>query len=101
MRGVNDDEVPAWVALTRAAPLNVRFIEYMPFDGNVWSDSKMVGYRELLGRVAAAFPQGLERCLDPKGEVAKNFRVRAGGGEPLRGDAGLLNALSWFSLNIF
>eukprot|EP00798_Chlamydomonas_sp_ICE-L_P018193 gene18193-24634_t len=22
-------------------PLNVRFIEYMPFDGNVWSDSKM------------------------------------------------------------
>lgn len=45
MRGVNDDEVPAWVALTRAAPLNVRFIEYMPFDGNVWSDSKLVPYR--------------------------------------------------------
>lgn len=45
MRGVNDDEVPAWVALTRAAPLNVRFIEYMPFDGNVWSGAKLVPYR--------------------------------------------------------
>jgi cyclic pyranopterin phosphate synthase len=45
MRGVNDDEVPAFVELTRAAPINVRFIEYMPFDGNVWSDTKMVAYR--------------------------------------------------------
>lgn len=25
--------------------LQVRFIEYMPFDGNVWSDSKLVTYR--------------------------------------------------------
>lgn len=28
--------------------LTLRFIEYMPFDGNVWSDSKMVTYKELL-----------------------------------------------------
>jgi hypothetical protein len=42
MRGVNDDEVPAFAALTADQPVNVRFIEYMPFDGNVWSDSKMV-----------------------------------------------------------
>ena len=26
-------------------PRQVRFIEYMPFDGNVWSDSKMVPFR--------------------------------------------------------
>lgn len=60
---------------TFLSPLQVRFIEYMPFDGNVWSDRKMVTYRELLERVGAAFPQGLERCRDPRGEVAKNFRV--------------------------
>ena len=42
MRGVNDDEIPAFLELTRERPINVRFIEYMPFDGNVWSDSKMV-----------------------------------------------------------
>lgn len=42
MRGINDDEIPAFVALTRDQPINVRFIEYMPFDGNVWSDRKMV-----------------------------------------------------------
>jgi molybdenum cofactor biosynthesis enzyme MoaA len=43
MRGVNDDELPDFVALTRDKPINVRFIEYMPFDGNVWRHSKMVG----------------------------------------------------------
>lgn len=42
MRGINDDELPDFVALTRERPINVRFIEYMPFDGNVWSDRKMV-----------------------------------------------------------
>ena len=45
MRGVNDDEVHDFVAMTRDRPINVRFIEYMPFDGNVWSDSKMVRER--------------------------------------------------------
>ena len=34
MRGVNDDELLDFVALTRDADINVRFIEYMPFDGN-------------------------------------------------------------------
>jgi hypothetical protein len=44
MRGVNDDEVADFVALTRDRDVNVRFIEYMPFDGNVWSDTKMVSF---------------------------------------------------------
>lgn len=42
MRGVNDDEIGDFCELTRYKPLNVRFIEYMPFDGNVWSRDKMV-----------------------------------------------------------
>eukprot|EP00878_Enallax_costatus_P015624 GHUV01016366.1.p1 GENE.GHUV01016366.1~~GHUV01016366.1.p1 ORF type:complete len:424 (+),score=82.74 GHUV01016366.1:298-1569(+) len=51
MRGVNDDEIGDFVELTRHDPLNVRFIEYMPFDGNVWSTSKMVPYREMMSKV--------------------------------------------------
>lgn len=45
MRGVNEDELPAFAELTRDAPLNVRFIEYMPFDGNVWAEPKLAPYR--------------------------------------------------------
>jgi len=33
MRGINDEEVADFVRLTLAEPLDVRFIEYMPFDG--------------------------------------------------------------------
>ena len=62
MRGINDDEVGDFVELTRHAPINVRFIEYMPFDGNVWSRDKLVPYRELMAALAVRFPQGLDRC---------------------------------------
>lgn len=61
MKGINDDELADFVELTRKLPINVRFIEYMPFDGNVWSDSKMVTYADMMARVVAAYPQGLER----------------------------------------
>ena len=33
MRGINDDEVADFVRLTLTQPIDVRFIEYMPFDG--------------------------------------------------------------------
>jgi molybdenum cofactor biosynthesis enzyme MoaA len=42
MRGVNDDEILDFAALTKHLPVNVRFIEYMPFDDNAWSKNKMV-----------------------------------------------------------
>lgn len=33
MRGLNEDELLDFVVLTEGLPLDVRFIEYMPFDG--------------------------------------------------------------------
>lgn len=33
MRGLNEDELIDFVSLTERKPLDVRFIEYMPFDG--------------------------------------------------------------------
>ncbi|XP_077197964.1 molybdenum cofactor biosynthesis protein 1 isoform X1 [Paroedura picta] len=41
MRGLNEDELVDFVALTEKQPLDVRFIEYMPFDGNKWNFKKM------------------------------------------------------------
>ena len=61
MRGINDDEIADFVELTRDRAVNVRFIEYMPFDGNVWSDTKMVTYKQMLAAVQQRFPGGLQR----------------------------------------
>ncbi|KAG1656861.1 hypothetical protein FOA52_006548 [Chlamydomonas sp. UWO 241] len=80
MRGVNDDEIGDFVALTRDRPINVRFIEYMPFDGNVWSDNKMVPYAEIKPLVEAAVQKltggvgaQLARMADPRGEVGSRL----------------------------
>lgn len=51
MRGFNDDEICDFVELTREKPVNVRFIEFMPFDGNVWNVKKLVSYSEMLDTV--------------------------------------------------
>jgi cyclic pyranopterin phosphate synthase len=48
MRGVNEDEVKDFVALTNDLPIEVRFIEFMPFEGNRWSDDKVVTREEIL-----------------------------------------------------
>lgn len=36
MRGLNEDELLDFVTLTERKPLDVRFIEYMPFDGKLF-----------------------------------------------------------------
>jgi cyclic pyranopterin phosphate synthase len=79
MKGVNDDEIPDFVERTRDAPINVRFIEYMPFDGNVWSTEKLVSYKEMKDIVEdyAMKVSGskLIRFDDGYGEVAKNYAI--------------------------
>lgn len=52
MRGINDDEVADFVALTEQFPkLAVRFIEYMPFTENGWNAQALVPATELRRRL--------------------------------------------------
>lgn len=51
MRGVNDDELIDFVRMSEHRPLEIRFIEYMPFSGNGWADSFFVPYREMMSRI--------------------------------------------------
>ncbi|VAI27614.1 unnamed protein product [Triticum turgidum subsp. durum] len=74
MRGTNDDEICDFVELTRHKPINVRFIEFMPFDGNVWNVKKLVPYAEILDKVRQHF-KGVERLQDHPSDTAKNFKI--------------------------
>ncbi|GFY90426.1 cofactor of nitrate reductase and xanthine dehydrogenase 2 [Actinidia rufa] len=74
MRGFNDDEICDFVEWTREKPINVRFIEFMPFDGNVWNVKKLVPYSEMLDRVVKRFT-GLKRIQDHPTDTAKNFSI--------------------------
>ncbi|KAG8827923.1 hypothetical protein FRC19_011071 [Serendipita sp. 401] len=56
MKGVNDDEITSFANLTRTSPFCVRFIEFMPFQGNKWSRNAMVKSSELIERLKSTYP---------------------------------------------
>ena len=65
MRGLNDDEIGDFVELTRDKPINVRFIEFMPFDGNVWNSKKLVSYVEMMTAVVSSLPASSSDFINP------------------------------------
>ena len=83
MGGVNDDEIPDFVALTRDRPLEVRFIELMPVGECAdWDRSRFIGAQ----RVLEACPD--LRPTDAEG-VAARYRVPG-----YAGVIGLIRSLS-------
>ncbi|XP_033635338.1 molybdenum cofactor biosynthesis protein 1-like [Asterias rubens] len=66
MRGLNEDEICDFVELTRDKPIEVRFIEYMPFDGNKWNDKKMFSCDNMLQTIGERWPEfGLLEDAEP------------------------------------
>ena len=74
MRGVNEREIAGFVEMGRQKDVEVRFIEYMPFDGNKWSKNKMLGYQEMLSLIRQNHPT-LEKVQDHKNDTSKTYRV--------------------------
>lgn len=74
MKGINDDELVDFVRLTESRNIEVRFIEYMPFDGNKWSKKKLVPFEEMLSVIRKQWPE-LERGQDDANHTSKLFKV--------------------------
>lgn len=74
MRGVNEREIVPFVEMGREKDVEVRFIEYMPFDGNKWSKGKMLGYKEMLSMIQEKYP-GLHKVQDHKNDTSKTYAV--------------------------
>ena len=78
MQGINDDELVAFTEFAAKHPLEVRFIEFMPFDRNDWSASRIVPYAEMRRRIEAAFT--LTPLDAGPNAVAKEFAIAGGVG---------------------
>lgn len=78
MRGVNDSEIAEFVKLSSHPQLHVRFIEFMPFEGNRWQWDQVMPYTEILERIGSAFP--LEKLEDPAHSTSRAWRVPGFGG---------------------
>lgn len=55
MRNVNDDEILSFIAWTKNFPIHIRFIEFMPFNGNQWDKEKIVSQEEALEKIRACY----------------------------------------------
>eukprot|EP00667_Euglena_gracilis_P010539 EG_transcript_10720 len=88
MRGVNEDELPRFVELTRDQPLDMRFIEFMPFDDNKWNDGKFFSYKEMIERIKLHHPT-LTRESEGPHDTAKRWRVPG-----FRGSVGFITSMT-------
>lgn len=83
--GFNDDEIEAFVELTRQEAVDVRFIELMPIgEASVWNKHQYIANDVVLKKIE------LEPVLkETKGSPARYYRLKDG-----KGKVGLINPIS-------
>ena len=74
MKGVNEDELVDFVAMTETMPVSIRFIEYMPFSGNGWSDDYFVPWSDMRDEIERKYGELVVVPGRPSA-TAKEFRV--------------------------
>jgi cyclic pyranopterin phosphate synthase len=67
IRGVNDEEVPSFAALTLARPCHVRFIELMPVGDGAWNRERLVGSDDVMDKITSVLGS-----LIPVGEAGSS-----------------------------
>ncbi len=78
MKGTNEDEILNFIALTEDLPIAIRFIEFMPFDGNQWETDKVVPYATIMDRIQNRYDfADIEPLAGHVNDTAKNFKIKA------------------------
>jgi len=79
VRGVNDDEVAGFAALTRYKDVHIRFIEFMPMGNNgAWKPDAYLSKDEIMERVSVAGK--LVRLPFKGGGPSRNYRIEGAQG---------------------
>lgn len=74
MKGVNEFEVGNFVAWSKELPLHIRFIEYMPFDGNGWSAAQVTTHDQILELLTDRFV--FDKLKDGPNDTARAYQVK-------------------------
>ncbi|MBK7372020.1 MAG: GTP 3',8-cyclase MoaA [Saprospiraceae bacterium] len=73
MKGLNDAELLEFVAWTKDHPIHIRFIEFMPFEGNRWTSNKVVTLAEILETIHTRYD--IEALHNGFHDTDKKFRA--------------------------
>lgn len=73
MKGMNDHEINDFIAWTKDVPVHVRFIEFMPFEGNRWTSNKVFTWKEMLEEISQRYsPVALKGDIH---DTAKKYSI--------------------------
>ncbi len=73
MKNVNDDEILDFIEWTKDRLVHVRFIEFMPFTGNQWSNKKVISHKEILELISTKYD--FIKLLNDKNDTSKKYLV--------------------------
>jgi len=94
LRGVNEDEIGQFMDLTEHHRIEVRFLEFMPFDSNGWAKNRLVPQAEILDSIQRHVEQrglGKAERLPPDSisDVARLWQVPG-----WRGRVGIISSMT-------
>ncbi|MAO31969.1 MAG: GTP 3',8-cyclase MoaA [Crocinitomicaceae bacterium] len=76
IKDFNENEIIDFINLTKDWPIVVRFIEFMPFNGNKWDVSKLVSYESIMNSAFNEFSKTkIIRLKDAQNDTSKNYKV--------------------------
>ncbi len=77
IRNLNEHEIPDFIKWTLIDNVHIRFIEFMPFDGNKWNWDKKVSYKEIMEIAYDYFGQeAIQKVEDKKNDTARNYKLQ-------------------------
>jgi cyclic pyranopterin phosphate synthase len=77
MKSFNEDEIIDFINLAKSHPLHIRFIEFMPFDGNKWNLDRLVSQQDILDSANKAFnKENVIRLQDSPNDTSRNYKIK-------------------------
>ena len=87
MKGINDGSVLDFVEWTKDHQLEVRFIEFMPFDRNHWNIEKVISYKDILAQIETKF--SFHKIQDSFNDTSRKYRA-----DGHRGTFGIISTIT-------
>ena len=75
MKDLNENEILDFIALTKHNNIEIRFIEFMPFNGNKWSSNQVFTMHEILSEIATKY-DAIPVTAEPN-ETSKRFIIQS------------------------
>ena len=73
VKGLNDQEILDFIAWTKDTPIQIRFIEFMPFDGNKWNSDKLVTLQEMLDLIGKEYK--IATAMSEPNDTSKRYTI--------------------------